>query len=105
MWDKPYTSKAHQIIHDITRIPLNLLGQKHEENVCADQMDLNKPVCSVITIKEHEVNQAKSDFDELGIYFDVLKSGGEYIVQWKTDDNEKVMKMLKNADYYYDPKK
>ena len=103
VWDKSHTSKARQIIHDITRIPIDLLGHKHEENVCASKMELNKPVCSVITIQENEVNQAKSDFEKLGIYYDVLRSGSEYIVQWKSEDNEKVMGMLRNSDYYYDP--
>ncbi len=94
LWDKSHTSKAHQIVHDITRIPLNILGHKHEENPCASQMELNKPVCSVITIQEHEVSQAKSDFEKLSIYYDVLSSGSEYIVQWKSEENEKVMGML-----------
>ena len=90
---------------NITRIPLELLGHKHEENPCASQIELYKPVCSVITIQEQEVAQAKSDFEKLGIYYDVLRSGNEYIVRWKSEDDGKVMGMLKNADYYYDPKK
>jgi hypothetical protein len=105
VWDKSYTSNVHQIIHDITRIPLDLLGHKNEENPCASPIELSEPVCSIITIQEHDVSQAKSDFEKLGIYYDVLKSGSEYIVQWKSEDNGKVLGMLKNADYYYDPKK
>ena len=104
-WDMVHTSKVHEIIHEVTGIPMEYLGQAHEEGEKTEQRNSYEPKYSIIEIQEHEVEQVKSDFDRLGIDYSVFKTKTGFMVRWNNDDTEKVLKVLDTAEYYYDPKK
>jgi len=101
-WNEDDAGKARSIIRDVTGIPLDL---DKVERIRAENSNRSGTEYSVITVNENELVTAETDFENLGVEYKVLNTDQGYMIRWARENNSKVMKMLRSADYYYDPKR